>query len=127
MSPVVNLSVLPDTFAVCRLPSDLAVPIWVGSGEFVSITRTADELSIVCVASAVPLTIKAERGWRALRVDGTLDFALIGILAALTTVLAEAEISVFAISTYDTDYLLLKADSLADAITALTSAGHQVQ
>lgn len=125
MSVTVSLTLLPATFAVCRLPADSPVPAW-ASGTFVSITRTADELSIVCEESTVPTNVQAERGWRTLRVNGMLDFALIGILAALTAPLAAAGISVFAISTFDTDYLLVKHDKLTQAITALITAGHQV-
>ena len=125
MPVTVNLTLLPDTFAVCRLSVDTAIPTW-AAGSFVSITRTVDELSIVCTESSVPADVQAERSWRMLRVNGTLDFALIGILAALTVPLANAGISVFAISTFDTDYLLVKQDKLDQAITALITAGHQV-
>jgi hypothetical protein len=126
MLPTVNLTTLPETFAVCKLPSTAAIPAWVNAGSFVSITRTADELSVVCPEAHAPTDVTAERGWRALRVNGTLDFALIGILAALTVPLAEAGVSVFAVSTFDTDYLLVKADKFEQAITALTSAGHRI-
>ena len=125
MPVTVNLTLLPATFAVCRLPTDSPVPAW-ASGSFVSITRTADELSVVCEESQAPADAQAERRWRMLRVNGTLDFALIGILAALTAPLADAGISVFAISTFDTDYLLVKQNKLQQAIAALVAAGHQV-
>lgn len=126
MPVTVNLILLPDTFAVCRLAADSPIPAWTPTQAFVSITRTADELSIVCAESRVPADVQAERGWRMLRVNGTLDFALIGILAALTVPLADAGISVFAVSTFDTDYLLVKHDKLAQTVQTLISAGHQV-
>jgi uncharacterized protein len=126
MPVTVNLTLLPDTFAVCRLSVDSPIPAW-ASSSFVSITRTADELSIVCAESQIPANIQAERSWRMLRVNGTLDFALIGILAALTAPLANAGISVFALSTFDTDYLLVKQDKLEQAVTSLIAAGHQLK
>ena len=96
------------------------------TGAISSITRTADELSVVCAEAAVPDGMQAERGWRALCVDGPLDFALTGILAGLATALAEAGVSIFAVSTFDTDWLLVKEDQRAEAVRALTEAGHTV-
>src|SRR5579885_3300270 len=108
-----RLSPLPDLFAICRLPAGTPVPAWGQAGPFVSITRTADELSIVCRQKDVPDGIRAESGWRCLKVEG--PFALdgtIGVLAALAAPLAQAAVSIFAVSTYDTDYLLLKDSAL---------------
>ena len=102
-----QLILLPQTFAIARLPGDAAVPEWAG-GDLVSITRTAEELSIACRADDVPEGVHCERGWRCFRVAGTLDFSLIGVLAALTVPLANAGGSVFALSTFDTDYLLVR-------------------
>src|ERR1044072_8170468 len=107
-----KLTVLPDTFAVCQLTPEAALPDWAVPGEFLSTTRTADELSIVCSQKAVPTDVKCEGDWRCLQIAGTLDFSLIGILAALATLLAEAGISIFVISTFATDYLLIKAHNL---------------
>jgi hypothetical protein len=125
--PVLTLSLLPETLAVCRLAPDADVPPWAWTGEPASVTRTRDELSIVCRADAVPRDVRAERGWRCLKVQGPLDFALTGILAALTAPLAAAEIALFAVSTYDTDYLLVKAETLDRAVEALRGAGHRVE
>jgi hypothetical protein len=86
---VLRLIILPDTFAVCRLPADSTVPAW-ATGDFLSITRTADELSIVCLDAAVPEDVQCERGLRCLRVAGSLDFSLVGVLASLAVPLAEA-------------------------------------
>jgi uncharacterized protein len=120
-----HLSLLRERLAVCRLAPDAPLPGWAG-GEFTSITRTPQELSIVCAQARVPQNIQAERGWRALKVDGTLDFGLTGILASLASPLAAAGISIFALSTFDTDYLLIKEDRLDQAIDSLRSAGHHL-
>lgn len=122
-----ELRVLPGRFAVCRLPAVASIPAWALAGAFVSLTRTADELSIVCAEESVPREVAAERGWRALRVVGTLDFALTGVLAALAVPLAEAGVSIFALSTYDTDYLLVREGDLPRAVAALKHAGHSVR
>src|SRR5512147_1015562 len=122
---MLTLSVLPETLAICRLEREASVPEW-AMGEFVSITRTPDELSIVCNEQAVPSDVKADRGWRALKIEGPLDLALTGVLASIAVPLAEARINIFAISTFDTDYVLVKGDRLAGTITVLRSAGHRV-
>lgn len=124
---VMELRLLSGPLAVCRLPADAPVPTWASAGVLVSITRTADELSIVCAEDGVPDGVRTERGWRALRVAGPLDFALTGVLAALTVPLAEAGVSIFALSTYDTDYLLVHENDLPQAILALERAGHTVR
>jgi hypothetical protein len=120
-----TLSVLPETLAVCRLGPDDALPPWARAGDLRAVTRTASELSIVCREDSVPDGVTSNCGWRAIAVDGTLDFALTGVLAALASPLAEAGVSIFAISTYDTDYVLVKADTLDRAVAALSSAGHR--
>jgi hypothetical protein len=96
-------------------------------GNLVSITHSGDELSVVCPEERAPEGITAARGWRCLRVVGPLDFALVGILAALAVPLAAAGVSIFAVSTYDTDYLLVPGQDLETAIQALAVAGHTVQ
>lgn len=122
-----TLSILPDTFAVCRLDPRVSIPSWVTASDFFSITRTQDELSIVCHQSDVPSDTQCESGWRCLEVDGPLDLTLTGILAALAVPLAKANIPIFAISTFDTDYLLVKEDHLQQAIDVLRQAGHEVR
>ena len=122
-----GLEWMPGTFAVCRLGAEEAVPGWAvgdgprGASGFVSITRTDRELSIVVGEDRVPTDVRAERGWAALRVSGTLDFELVGILSRLTGALADAGVSVFAVSTYDTDILLVKAKDAGRAVEALRS------
>jgi hypothetical protein len=122
-----TLVVLPGTFAVCRLGAGAAPPDWASAGSFFSATRTADELSVVCPEGVVPEGTRCERGWRCLRVAGTLDFSLVGVLASLTAPLAEAGVGVFAVSTFDTDYLLVRGADLGRSAEALRAAGHSVQ
>jgi hypothetical protein len=126
MQPTLTLSILPDTFAVCRLKKDAAIPAWATNGTFISITRTADELSIVCPESNVPEGIQCESDWRCIKIEGPLDFALTGILVSIAAPLAHVGISIFAISTYDTDYLMVRRESLDRAILALERSGHHV-
>jgi GNAT superfamily N-acetyltransferase len=120
-----RLILLPGRYAVCRLPADAAVPAW-ATGEVVSISRTSDELSVVCRQEAVPEGVRREGGWRCLGVAGPLDFAQVGVLAALLVPLAEAGVAVFALSTFDTDYLLVKDTDRERALAALRRAGHEV-
>jgi hypothetical protein len=120
------VGLLPDRYAVCRLAADAPLPDW-AAGDLVSLTRTGDELSIVCCADCVPDGVRCETGWRVLRVAGVLDFALVGILASLLVPLAEAGISVFALSTFDTDYVLVRETDLARAVQTLREAGHDVR
>ncbi len=119
-----TLSCLSEHFAICRLEADARLPSWAEAGDFTSITRTVDELSIVCGSRDVPAGIRCEKGYRCIKVEGPLDFALTGILASLTTVLAQASISAFAVSTFDTDYILVKEDQMEKAVQALSKEGH---
>jgi hypothetical protein len=119
--------VLNDTFAVCRLDSEAPVPPWATAGGFFSISRTAEELSVVCRQEAVPEGVLSERGWRCLRVAGTIPFSAVGVLASLTAPLADVGVSVFAVSTFDTDYLLVKEADFEKAAAALRQQGHEVR
>ena len=122
-----SLSLLPETLAVCRLPPDSAVPQWAFTGSFVSVTRTTDELSIVCAQAAVPQGIQHVANWRALKLHGPFDLTTeTGILVQILAPLGEAAIPIFAISTYDTDYILIAADNLEAAIAVLRRAGHTI-
>lgn len=121
-----ELSLLPGKFSVCRLPTEAEFPAWVFNETLFAMVRTEDELSIVCLQESVPASVLSEAGWRSLKVHGPLDFSLVGILASITAPLAEAGISIFAISTYNTDYLLIKEEQLEKALGALTQAGFQV-
>src|SRR5262245_3472832 len=122
-----TLIVVDGNFAVCRLEPGAPIPPWATAGDLFSITRTADELSVVCRQDAVPDGINCERGWRCLRVAGSIPFSVVGVLASLTAPLAEAGISVFAISTFDTDYLLAGAQDLERAVDILRRRGHTIQ
>jgi hypothetical protein len=102
------------------------VPSWAGQGRFSSITRTVEELTVVCEAARIPSTVRGERGWVSLRVAGQLDFSLTGVIASITAPLAAAKVSVFVVSTFDTDYVLLRQESLPSAIACLRAAGHEV-
>ncbi len=112
--------------AVCRLEPGSPIPGWATKGNFFSITRTYDELSVVCAQSVVPSDTKVEKDWRCLKVKGPLDFGLTGILASLADPLAKAGISLFAISTFDTDYLLVKHADFDRATQVLVKAGHHI-
>jgi ribosomal protein S18 acetylase RimI-like enzyme len=122
-----HLRALAERLAVCRLDPASEVPAWATRAGFFSVTRTPDELSVVCHETSVPPGVRSEVGWRALCVEGPLDFSMVGVLASLTAPLAEAEISIFAISTHDTDYVLVKEESLEAAVAALREFGHGVQ
>ena len=121
-----RLSVHPERYAVVRLDPDDDVPAWAEVGAVSSVTRTASELSIVCVEAAVPTEASAERGWRMLEVAGPLAFTLTGVVSSLTVPLAAAEIPLFVISTFETDYLLVREPNLPRAAAALRDAGHAV-
>ena len=119
--PTCDLRLLPGRFAVCHLPPDARAP-----EKFWSLTRTDEELSVICTEDAVPHGASAQHGWRALEVAGPLDFALTGVAAALTTPLALAGISVLPVATYDTDYFFVREPTLDRAVAALEAAGHTV-
>ena len=113
---------------MCRLAADDEFPRWaLSGGGFASVTRTADELSLVCAESAVPQNVQCEPGWRLFKVDGPLDFALTGILASVAQPLAEAGVSIFAISTYHTDYVMVKEHDVEKAAVMLAAAGYRVR
>jgi hypothetical protein len=123
-----ELALLGQELAVCRLEAGDDVPPWAWRGEFVSVSRGRGELSVVCAAGSVPpdAGLPVEPGWRALVVTTEMDFAATGVAAAITGSLANAGISVLPVATYDTDYFLVKQERLADAVQALLEAGHSV-
>ena len=123
----VTLDVVTGSFAICRWAADEPLPSWVMQGPFFSVTRTPAELSAVCDADAVPPGVKAEGPWAMLAVRGPLAFEMTGVLAGLATPLAAAGISIFALSTYDTDYVLVRHHHLERAVRALRQAGHTVE
>jgi uncharacterized protein len=121
-----DLSLLPERFAISRLAADSPIPEWATRGPFFSVTRTGDELSVVTELSCVPVGVQAQPGWRVLKVHGPFVLSEVGVLAALAKPLAEAKISLFAVSTFDTDYLLVASETLSAAVTALERAGHTI-
>ena len=121
-----TLEVLDGEYTIHKFSPEKSVPVEVLRSSFLSITKTAEELSIVCDAAIDLEAEKEEHGWSCLKVLGPLDFSLTGILAKLSTVLAEAEISLFAVSTYDTDYILVKSEKLAEAVRVLSVFGYTV-
>ena len=122
-----ELSLLPERFAIVRLAPDAPVPSWALQGSWFSITRTAEELSIVTAAGNIPEGVQKRADWRAWKVHGPFALSEIGVLSALAAPLAGAKISLFVISTFDTDYLLVSAEHLQAAVAALKKAGHRVR
>ncbi len=123
---MLTLTLMPDRLAVCRMDGDAGIPDWALGPGFFSATRAAGELSIVTRQDAPPPGILHEPDWRCLKLEGQFDFAVTGILAALATPLADAGVGIFAISTYNTDYILVKQADLTQAVAALEAAGHTV-
>ena len=121
---MIHIGTLPGHYAVCRLDAADAIPNWADGDGFVSITRTSEELSIVCHESRVPDGVRAERGYRCLGVKGPLPFELTGVAASIAAPIAAAGISLLLIATYDTDYVLVREELLDQAAAALRAAGH---
>lgn len=115
-----TLSILPTSLAVCQFPKDTPIPFYVFTASFFSITQTEDELSVVCDQSVVPADVKKTIDWRAFKVEGPLDFSQVGILSSLAKPLAENQIPIFVISTYDTDYLLAQDKYFIEACQVLS-------
>jgi uncharacterized protein len=127
LSMKLTLSILPQKYAVCRLEPNGHIPHWALLGDdFISLTRTPNELSIICRQENVPQEAKADRGWRCARVEGPFDFSLAGVHVSLAIPLAEANISILAIATYETDHLLIQEKDLERAIRVLEQAGHRI-
>ncbi|WP_433053800.1 ACT domain-containing protein [Dactylosporangium sp. CS-033363] len=128
---MLDLALLPGDYAICRLPAGSAVPAGLAeagaSGEgVISVTWTPEEVSILCPAERAPAGATVETPWRCLRVAGPVQLALTGILASIVSPLADARVNIFAFSTFDTDYLLVPAVRMNEALAALSAAGHRV-
>lgn len=121
-----RLTWLPGRFAIGRLDPGAAVPPWAWAGGFVSFARTPSELSVVCDEAVIPKGMNFEAGWHALIVDGPMDLSTVDVLASITGPLANAGVALFAVSTFETDYLLVREGEAAIAATALREAGHEV-
>ena len=126
-NPSLTLTTLDARLAVCRLDPADGIPPWATAASLFSVTRTTDELSIVCPEELVPAEIKYESGWRVLKLEGPFEFSLVGVLSSVAAPLAEAGVGIFAISTYDTDYVLVKDAHLELATAALRERGHEVR
>lgn len=123
---VLSFRVLAGRYGVVRLEATAPLPRWAEGSGFLSLTRTSEELSVVCQQERIPETVVTEKDWRILKIEAVLDFGLVGILAAVSTVLAEAGIAIFVQSTFDTDYILVKEASLEKVVTVLEQEGHRV-
>ncbi len=122
-----NFQVLTEELAVCRLPADAAVPDGVLDAPFCAVTRTTDELSLVLSVDQVQPGWDVERTWRALKIEGPLDFSMVGVIARISAPLADAGIPIFVVSTFDTDYLLVKNDQFEKTCALLVTEGHIVR
>lgn len=122
-----SLSLLQQIYAIVGLPPHAEVPAWATQGDFFSVTRTSEELSIVVEESRVPTGIQSQSGWRVIKVHGPFVLSEVGVLAALAGPLAAARISLFVLSTFDTDYLLVSSENLNAAVSVLEQAGHAFQ
>lgn len=120
-----KLKALPDAFTVCKLADASAIDL---SQDFFFLSRTDEELSLVCRTEAVPAnTTDRDDGWRGFRIEGVLDFSLIGILSKISAILAENKIGIFAVSTYNTDYILVKEENFKRALQVLAEKGYEVK
>jgi hypothetical protein len=117
---------IPGSFAICQLPADAAVPEWAATGPFFSATRSGEELSIVCQDEKIPDGVKADRRWICLKLEGPFAFSQSGILSSFIQPLADQRIPIFAISTYDTDYVLVKKEFAGLTLDTLRDAGHEL-
>lgn len=127
MTASITLSALPGSYAIARLDAGSAIPQWATQpAGFFSVTRTADEVSVVCNETNLSSSVKAERGWRIFKLEGAFDFNQVGVLKQVLDPLAEARVVIMAISTHDTDYVLVKGAQFEQAITALTRYGHMI-
>jgi len=124
--PRLKLSLLPDVLAVCRLEQGQGIPIWATEGDFSSVSRIREELSVICASSSVPENVRASRGWRAIKIVGPLDLDLVGILVSVAVPLAHAGIGILPVGTFDTDYILVRDRQLGEALKALRATGFNI-
>jgi hypothetical protein len=121
-----TLTLLPGRFGILRLDPATPIPSWVWNGVFSSVSRTPTELSIVCEEPFIPQDVKADRGWCAFVVAGPMDLSTVGVLASIAGALAAAQVALFAVSTFETDYVLVKEETTDLAVKALRDYGHIV-
>lgn len=125
-APKIRLRQLRGDYAIARLDRGVPVPAWADGAGFVSISRTEDELSVVCQSDRVPVDIRHDAGWTCFMFEGPFAFDETGIALAVIRPLSEADIGIFLVSTFDTDYLLIKQESVDRARELLSEAGHKV-
>jgi hypothetical protein len=125
---ILDFTLLRGEYSIYRFKRDSPIPEWIDYSDFYSVTRTSDELSIICkpVDLILGIDIKIDNHWRILKINGVLDLSLIGIIATVSTILKENKIPIFTISTFDTDYILVKDRDLNKTVTALRHAGHKI-
>ena len=126
-APSLALTLLPGRYAVAQLPAGATLPAWWPNGGMRHASWTDDELSLVCEEQHVPEDVRCQRGWYMFKLQGPFDFALTGILKAVLDPLAAGGVGIFALSTYDTDYVLVQAHQLEQAVSALLGAGHHLR
>jgi hypothetical protein len=124
--PELALTVLEGHLAVCRLDATTGIPAWATGVSFFSVTRTEEELSVVCQEEDVPEGVTQDRGWRALKLEGPFELSTVGVLSSVAAPLAEEGVSIFAISTFDTDYVLVREGQLNLAVGTMREHGHRV-
>lgn len=122
-----TLNILSERFGICRFNPNTSIPDWALTSRFYSITKTQEEVSIVCPEGVIPQEIMCEKGWRCLKVQGLIDFSETGILSALAQPLARKNVSIFALSTYDTDYLFVREKDLSKTIETLSQEGFLIK
>ena len=117
------LYILPESFGICRFDPNASIPGWALTSRFFSITRTQEEVSVVCHEKLIPQETSCEKGWRCLKVQGPLDFSETGTLSSLAQPLARENVSIFVLSTFDTDYLFVREKDLSKTIETLSQEG----
>lgn len=121
-----TLSILRERLAVCRLAPDASIPAWATGDGFWSVTRTTDELSVICDEERIPADVRCEKGWRALKLHGPFGLDEVGVLLPIVATLARAEIGILPVATFDTDYVLVRAEHLPPARERLEAAGYRL-
>ena len=122
-----KLTLLKDKYAICSLPNDALIPDWALTQSLISITRTKKELTIVCKQDIIPPEIQSDLNWRCFRIDGSFDLNQTGVISSISSPLADAGISIYVISTFDTDYFLVKQQNLDQTISTLSNSGHSLK
>jgi hypothetical protein len=121
-----QLSLLDKIFGICVFANNIPIPEWAATASLCSITRTGKELTVVCPQNIIPADIEHDREWRCFRIDGSFDLEQIGVISSLAAPLAQAGISIYVVSSYDTDYILVKDEKVEQVIAVLSRDGHSI-